>query len=1273
MDRFRASLRANIHSPRMTIRGAGDSRRYLQCFIDCVRAWTLLLIAAVGIAVGISSVGHAQDTTGMPKQSIPDKLPEVLEPGIRPDVIILRNANGTNILVPNSRYEEFERLLQEQKEIAANGSAPIGIERLNLDVDVVAEFAKVHVDAQVQLLAPLTRWQSLPIALGQLQWLPQSTPAPPSRITVSPDSVGYLWRLPPGAETRRTLAADALCKLSKTTNGSSIQLELPAGPCLMTLRLPLGEWDITTIGTGAEVVEATRIEGDKSVSVIHATGGTLTVSWNRKTVSDQIQAIEVESQTKFTPTTERGLFRAVTTMAIRGPKKLGGRRFLVTLPASAQWREATGSPLGFSGYRILRQEQKVPSDNAPTANSQPDASPVVLMLEFEESLSRSDAEIPIEWQLTLPPTQQAISFGVPSVEGIQNHSGTIEFLVPRDIAFRWANSNGYQLAKQSQAGDGSDAIVYRFHFDKQDSFLSATWQSSSRMPLCNSRVQVELSQRTLYLNGVIDFYSDPLQNPLLQLESQGWTMQRVLVQPNGSTGTELDLATSLTVVPPTGETPNNSVDHVHIQVAINPKDLVGVAANPNNPSARPNNAAIPSTLEPVSSGSGKGNVDSLMPSGSVDPSTSTGSNMSRVVARIEYRCMRQLPQDSVAGEFDFAVPFISWMDPDSQQRVQLTAGGELIVASYDSSLQEASDGLAFMERRSLVIAGSANGNSGVAGSVASGSEGAENLNYRIAASPNRASWRGTYRDRGAVVSANSSVSLYASAKSYRVNQSWKCVCAGKPPSSLLVELGPSNSGIENAVSFSAASTEFYLDGIRVEAVPIEGSNRLRLSLIGQKIAITGQSHFVLSMRQEMPAEEMVLGTNRTLVVPIAKILQDNLADRVSIDTLIAQVDSDPQLICDFAASDSPLARPNEREVRTSDSKSLVLGADQSEMRAVIASKLAVSASPIQMERVWIQSILNAVEQRERFVVRFRTNRDTFAIRIPSDRFAGSQFALNGHKATLFQDAVDPTLVTVELVADTDQRSSNGELKTYVFEMFSWPSTRSEWFRTIATKQPEIEDAEGVCPMVWQIIVPRTEHLIATSQSLSPGYRWSWNELWWARKSELTQDQIERDMGAMAQPIVGQQTNQYVLYSLDHNKPLQVWMVPRFLLWLPVSLCVLLGAVSLVEQRWMRQPWLWLIAIVSGVAFAQWAWDIAVVIGQGAIGSIAVAAIYYVIKWIVDRRARRRSVFTQRPTTVSGSNLHRSQSNSGSAARFGSSVATKQVVTAADSVGTGESS
>lgn len=1224
----------------------------------------------------ISSIAAlAQDSSPMPKQSVPDKLPDVLEPGIRPDVIILRNANGANILVPNSRYEEFERLLQEQKENAANGVGAVGIDRLNLDIDAVGEFARVHVDAKVRLLSPLHRWQSLPIALGQLQWIPQNATAAAPRIAISPDSVGYLWRLPPGEELERTLIADALCKLSKTTNGSSIQLELPAGPSLMTLRLPLGEWDITTIGTGAEVVEATRNEGDRAVTTIHATGGTLTVSWNRKTVSDQIQAIEVESQTKFTPTTERGLFRAVTTMAIRGPKKLGGRRFLVTLPIAAQWREATSSPLGFSGYRILRQEQKGSKELSNSDPSTADSGPVVLMLEFEESLSRSDAEIPIEWQLTLPPTQEAINFGVPSVEGIQNHTGTIECLVPRDIAFRWSNSNGFQLAKQSQAGDGSDAIVYRFHFDKQDSLLAATWQSSSRMPLCNSRVHVELTQRTLYLNGIIDFYSDPLQNPLLQLESEGWTMQRVFVQPIGSIGSELDLATSVTVVPVASDAAEAGNKRIHVQVPINPKDLVGVAANTSSASNRPSGATMPATMESVPGNSASNNIDPLLATNSSEGTQSTSGTASRVVARIEYRCMRQLTPDASTSEFDFSLPFISWMDPDSQQRVQVTVGGELVIASQDSAIQDSSGGLVSIERRGMAASSGFGVIASAINPATGNSDGTDGIAYRISASPKRATWSGTFRDRGAMVSANSSVSIYASAKSYRVNQSWKCVCSGKLPNSLLVEMPPVNGGTDDCVPFNSASTEFYIDGVRVEAAATEISNVVRLGLLAQKLATVGQSHFVLSLRQEMPADEIALGTNRTLSVPIARIRQDNVADRVSTDTLIAQIDSDPQLITNFATtvSANSSSSSSDRELASIDSRSLVLSADQQELRILVASKKAVAVSPIQLERVWIQSILNAVEQRERFVVRFRTNRDTFSFRIPSDRFAGSQFALDGRKATLFQDAVDPTLVTVELTNESERLNNAGELRTHVFEMFSWPATRSEWLRTIATKQPEIVDAEGVCPMVWQIIVPRTEHLIATSQSLSPGYRWSWNELWWARKSELTQDQIEREMGAMAQPIVGQQTNQYVLYSLDHNKSLQVWMVPRFLLWLPVSLCVLLGAVSLVEQRWMRRPWLWLIALVGGVAFAQWAWDVAVVIGQGAIGSITVAAVYYVIKWIVDRRARRRSVFTQRPTTVSGSNLPRSQSNSGSAARFGSSVATKQVAAPIDSVGTGEAS
>jgi uncharacterized membrane protein len=151
-----------------------------------------------------------------------------------------------------------------------------------------------------------------------------------------------------------------------------------------------------------------------------------------------------------------------------------------------------------------------------------------------------------------------------------------------------------------------------------------------------------------------------------------------------------------------------------------------------------------------------------------------------------------------------------------------------------------------------------------------------------------------------------------------------------------------------------------------------------------------------------------------------------------------------------------------------------------------------------------------------------------------------------------------------------------------------------------------------------------------------------------RKSDLSQEQIEKQLGATSQPMISQQTNQYVLTSLDYHSKMTVWMAPRYLIWFPIAICVLISAYAVSEFRWTRRPWIAVVLLLSGLAFSQWAWDLAITVAQSLIAAMGVAVVYALLKWVVDRRSRRRSVFSSRPSTAISAPSHRSGTNTGSA-------------------------
>jgi hypothetical protein len=254
--------------------------------------------------------------------------------------------------------------------------------------------------------------------------------------------------------------------------------------------------------------------------------------------------------------------------------------------------------------------------------------------------------------------------------------------------------------------------------------------------------------------------------------------------------------------------------------------------------------------------------------------------------------------------------------------------------------------------------------------------------------------------------------------------------------------------------------------------------------------------------------------------------------------------------------------------------------------------------------------------------------------------------VNGRKAITNRNTEDAN--SVDLLLDTSGLSTIGAPdKVYVLEVFLWTSNKSQWLKTLRAESPSIVNCRTRAPLVWQIVVPTTVPLIGNTSTLSPGYRWKWQDLWFERKSDWTQDRIAENMGATSLPFVSTLTNEYVFFSLDHTVGMKVWTAPRYVLWAPVALFVLIGSFFVLELKWIRKPSIGIVLLLSSVAFSQWAWDLSIALVQCFVGAIGIAVLYSTLKWVVDRRSRRRSVFAARHSSPLVPAAARSPSLSGS--------------------------
>ena len=1196
-------------------------------------AWLLLGVMASGL--------FGQETT--PKSMPPDRVPDLLKPGIRPDVFYMKNEKGEEVLIPRASYEAFERSLIDASRSTTENLAGIGLTALDLLVEPDREYAKVKVNGRLSLPAEMKSWFSLPIALGQLQWIP-SPDRPIENLSVSTQSNGYFWRIPPGPAPERSLQLDALCKLASSSGGYSIRLDLPPTSTVIRLKLPKGDWELSATGGGNEVVEPFQISGDYSVATVRTTANTVTLSWNRKTEQDSLAAIEATSQTKFAPTADASLFRAVTSLSIRAPQKLGGKRFVIALPHGSQVRETTNTPIGFSGYRLVRTVAE-PANDPVT-----DKRPVELSLEIEEAMVRSEIDIPIEWQIANNSGAESILFSAPDVTGVQRHTGTIECLVPRNVLFDWKPLDETQLLRQSQANDGSDSMVYTFQFERQPAGIQSQWTSLASRPRLASKYSVDIQEDQIQLTGTIDFLSDPFQLPLLQLEIVGWKVERLVMRP---TDYEIDPGQPLS----TDRIPRYSIP-INSSLWLGP--AIDNRGNIKTDSARsesmPTDGSLSTTSKPTD-----------------------GDNTKRAASddaprfRLEY--ILSQPIAPSAKGVSWELPQLSWLTQDTQQRSAKTVYGSLLVTSWPFRLLSNSEQTVGMLHAPTTVP--ARGSELPSERLATGSAAPFVLSYQISDAATAARWTGSRERRASSTSATYLGSAWVSRNQIELQHRWNCRSFGNRPASLRLGIpntihlnGTSSDGSTSkspdgapSASVSAANPQslvprtIVVDGMesKLELIPGDPqaiSDGMVWYRWNVPIAPTDSSHtsdFLVRWNTTLP---ILLYDSQQYPVdlPLPVIASDHAEDSLVIESAELKVSHSNEVRISPASALTPTPTPTPGELRERELGHHVFPLLPSAPRwtGLLVLKGESVGDSIRIDAEWVQTILNAIDQRDRYVVRFASNDESIEIEIPSNVRKDSKILLDGRLANVTESIDKPDSLQIELPRTLLSERDPSEESLHVLEVFTTKPSKVGWWRKIQMSASRLRPNENTSPFVWQIIVPRSEHLLFTSQQLAPLYQWRWQDLFWTRTSEYSQEAMERTLGASRQAIISQQTNQYDLVSMTGAASLESWFIPSSMIWLPVAFLVLIFSVLMNERRWLRWPWVWIATLLGGFLFSQWAWDISIIVAQSAVAAISIAITYWLTRWLLDRRARRRSIFVSRSpsvvtatmprTTASGSNF-----------------------------------
>jgi hypothetical protein len=1176
----------------------------------------------------------------------PENIPRVVGPGILPDLMVMRNQKGEEILVPRARYEDFERLLMET-EIGGEGlAATPSLNQLDLLIEPVSDYSKVQVRGLISLKkANRTTW-TVPIALSQLQWIPSQRAPLGSQVEnpseAQPDGVeslatstqanGYLWRLGPGKSLQRRLELDALCKIVSTPSSNSLRLDLPPAATVLRLRLPKGEWELNATGGGNEVVEPFQTQGEYSVAIVRTSSNSINLTWSPKVNRDAIAAVEVRSQTKFSPTGDANRWRVDTAFSIRGPVKLAGKRILLNLPAQGLLREGNSNVLSFPNYRLVRSRGNSESNNSRNqldlASPPPD--PISLVqetssqawwIEIDEGYSRSELDINLEWFMSRAPSDSQVVFEAPLLEGVERHNGAIEFAIARTNSIAWTSKGNAQLTRQSQASDGSDSIVYSFQFEGQPAGIVTQWTTIADRPRIGSQQSIEVRESQMLLRGAIEFGTDPIQLPLLQLEAQGWKPERIVLYPS-----EMDVP--LETLPNAGK-PNGEIPTGEWSLPIS-ANLWIKTTGPGRPTGSDTKGNDRSS-DILFGSLGLGN-----PFESI--AKSTDKTDFGPVWRMEYLLTKNLTAQT--QEIEFSLPKLSWLSQETQQRVTRTAPGKLLVASWPYRLTATTGELSGLIESSLdrtlqkkLFSSTPDANPFL-------------MQYQISDSTAANRWVGHRTRKGSFVSAEMSSNVALNQDAMDWNIRWDCKCLGSRPTELRL-------GIPLATSLSDSEKAIRNLRVKIDNQPTT------VESIASDAGIPEGRRWVKLLVPDVSPDgsyrlDFLVEANYSIDEPELTKPSEQVALELNLPILESTKELE-QLLVD--SSEFRLLHTSSFSVsRSSGSNYGIISVDPRDPRVSIQAKRRTENPNASLKVIgqWVQTIVNALEQRDRYVARFETDQSFVAIRVSPETLRSSEWIIDGQRITVREDVDRKGYATIPFPEEVAKEYRN----VHVLEVFTTQAAPKGWYRQVQPIGPRLESGPSSGPFVWQIIVPRTEHLVASTENALPMYQWRWSDLFLRRVGELSQEQMEEKLGASTQPILAQQVNQYDLNCVASTRSLEATFVPSALIWLPVSLTVLVLAVVLKGNRWIRWPWFWAVFFAFFFIFSQIFWDISLLVLQAAIAAVGLAMVYSLARWLMDRRARRRSIFVSRNYTpagalakgTTGSNISKKFSQDGPALR-----------------------
>ena len=269
-----------------------------------------------------------------------------------------------------------------------------------------------------------------------------------------------------------------------------------------------------------------------------------------------------------------------------------------------------------------------------------------------------------------------------------------------------------------------------------------------------------------------------------------------------------------------------------------------------------------------------------------------------------------------------------------------------------------------------------------------------------------------------------------------------------------------------------------------------------------------------------------------------------------------------------------------------------------------------------LHRAWLQVWLANDERRDRVVFQLSTVQNQLDVQLPPySHTRGVRVWLSGQEHTDFT-VLDDRRVRVELGKDRDERP-------LTVELFYWFTILDPPIGRLTVEPPTVIGATRAQRFYWQLVLPRSEYLLWSPESLIREVAWRWQGIFFGRETNLGQAELEDWLQASHQQSLPPETNQYLFSTLGSSSRRVFISAKRQVIVLGFSGAVLAVGFLLIYVPRLRHPGLFTGGAIALAAFGAMYPDPAILAAQAAAVGIALVPLARLLEWTVSNRRVQR--------------------------------------------------